>query len=56
MVGCGYAAEVNLLQPERCARASLDFWRTIELEAKAGSAGVAGAAATSKRGIDPGPD
>jgi pimeloyl-ACP methyl ester carboxylesterase len=27
--GCGHG--VNLLQPERCARASLDFWRAIEL-------------------------
>jgi pimeloyl-ACP methyl ester carboxylesterase len=27
----GYGHGVNLLQPERCARASLDFWRTIEL-------------------------
>lgn len=26
----GYGHGVNLLQPERCARASLDFWRTIE--------------------------
>ncbi len=29
----GYGHGVNLLQPERCARASLDFWRTIELAA-----------------------
>jgi len=27
----GYGHGVNLLQPERCARASLDFWRTIDL-------------------------
>jgi len=27
----GVGHGVNLLQPERCARASLDFWRTIEL-------------------------
>jgi len=27
----GYGHGVNLLQPERCARASLDFWRAIEL-------------------------
>jgi pimeloyl-ACP methyl ester carboxylesterase len=27
----GYGHGVNLLQPERCARASLDFWRTVEL-------------------------
>jgi pimeloyl-ACP methyl ester carboxylesterase len=27
----GYGHGVNLLQPGRCARASLDFWRTIEL-------------------------
>jgi pimeloyl-ACP methyl ester carboxylesterase len=26
----GYGHGVNLLQPERCARASLDFWRTLE--------------------------
>ena len=26
----GYGHGVNLLQPERCARASLDFWRTVE--------------------------
>jgi pimeloyl-ACP methyl ester carboxylesterase len=29
----GYGHGVNLLQPERCARASLDFWGTIELAA-----------------------
>ena len=29
----GYGHGVNLLQPERCARASLDFWRAIELPA-----------------------
>ncbi len=29
----GYGHGVNLLVPERCARASLDFWRTIELPA-----------------------
>jgi pimeloyl-ACP methyl ester carboxylesterase len=28
----GYGHGVNLLQPERCARASLDFWREIELD------------------------
>jgi len=27
----GYGHGVNLLEPERCARASLDFWRTVEL-------------------------
>jgi len=27
----GYGHGVNLLQPERCARASLDFWRGLEL-------------------------
>jgi pimeloyl-ACP methyl ester carboxylesterase len=27
----GYGHGVNLLVPERCARASLDFWRAIEL-------------------------
>jgi 3-oxoadipate enol-lactonase len=26
----GYGHGVNLLQPERCARAALDFWRTVE--------------------------
>jgi pimeloyl-ACP methyl ester carboxylesterase len=26
----GYGHGVNLLQPERCARASLDFWRALE--------------------------
>jgi len=26
----GFGHGVNLLQPERCARAALDFWRTIE--------------------------
>src|SRR5216683_643677 len=31
----GYGHGVNLLQPERCARASLDFWRTIELPTEA---------------------
>jgi len=51
--GCGHG--VNLLQPERCARASLDFWRTIDLPAEAGSAGDADAG-TSKRGTGPGPD
>jgi pimeloyl-ACP methyl ester carboxylesterase len=29
----GYGHGVNLLQPERCARASLDFWRALELPA-----------------------
>jgi 3-oxoadipate enol-lactonase len=27
----GYGHGINLLQPERCARASLDFWRALEL-------------------------
>ncbi len=31
----GFGHGVNLLQPERCARASLDFWRTIELPTEA---------------------
>ena len=26
----GYGHGVNLLQPERCARAALEFWRTAE--------------------------
>ena len=26
----GYGHGVNLLQPERCARAALEFWRTVE--------------------------
>jgi hypothetical protein len=26
----GYGHGVNLVQPERCARAALDFWREIE--------------------------
>jgi pimeloyl-ACP methyl ester carboxylesterase len=26
----GYGHGVNLLQPGRCARAALDFWRTLE--------------------------
>jgi pimeloyl-ACP methyl ester carboxylesterase len=26
----GYGHGVNLLQPERCARSALDFWRTVE--------------------------
>jgi 3-oxoadipate enol-lactonase len=26
----GYGHGINLLQPERCARAALDFWRTVE--------------------------
>ena len=30
----GYGHGVNLLQPERCARAGLDFWRTVEAEDK----------------------
>jgi len=30
----GYGHGVNLLQPERCARAALDFWRTVEAENK----------------------
>jgi hypothetical protein len=51
----GYGHGVNLLQPERCARASLDFRRTIELAAEAGSAGSVGAGST-KRGIGPGLD
>jgi 3-oxoadipate enol-lactonase len=28
----GYGHGVNLLQPERCARTALDFWRTVETE------------------------
>ena len=27
----GYGHGINLLQPERCARASLEFWRALEL-------------------------
>jgi len=30
----GYGHGVNLLQPERCSRAALDFWRTVEAEDK----------------------
>jgi len=30
----GYGHGVNLLQPERCARAALDFWRIVEAEDK----------------------
>jgi 3-oxoadipate enol-lactonase len=30
----GYGHGVNLLQPERCARAALDFWREVEASAK----------------------
>jgi pimeloyl-ACP methyl ester carboxylesterase len=30
----GYGHGVNLLQPERCAQAALDFWRTVEAEDK----------------------
>ena len=30
----GYGHGVNLLQPERCARAALDFWREVEAENK----------------------
>jgi pimeloyl-ACP methyl ester carboxylesterase len=30
----GYGHGVNLLQPERCARVALDFWRTAEAEDK----------------------
>src|SRR5436190_10584534 len=52
----GYGHGVNLLQPERCARASLDFWRTSELPAETGSAGGANAGTVSKRGNGPGPD
>src|SRR5215469_13644349 len=26
----GYGHGINLLQPERCARAALEFWRTVE--------------------------
>ena len=26
----GYGHGVNLLQPERCARTALDFWRAVE--------------------------
>ncbi len=28
----GYGHGVNLLQTERCSRAALDFWRTVEAE------------------------
>jgi pimeloyl-ACP methyl ester carboxylesterase len=28
----GYGHGVNLLQPERCARAALDFWRSVEAD------------------------
>jgi pimeloyl-ACP methyl ester carboxylesterase len=28
----GYGHGVNLLQPERCARAALDFWEMVEAE------------------------
>jgi pimeloyl-ACP methyl ester carboxylesterase len=31
--GCGHG--VNLLQPERCARTALDFWRAVETEKQA---------------------
>jgi 3-oxoadipate enol-lactonase len=31
----GYGHGVNLLQPERCARAALDFWRSVETERQA---------------------
>jgi 3-oxoadipate enol-lactonase len=31
----GYGHGVNLLQPERCARTSLEFWRTFEMEQQA---------------------
>ncbi len=30
----GYGHGVNLLQPERCARAALDFWRVVEADEK----------------------
>ena len=30
----GYGHGVNLLQPERCARSALDFWREVEAGAK----------------------
>ena len=30
----GYGHGINLLQPERCARAALDFWRDVEAEDK----------------------
>ena len=30
----GYGHGVNLLQPERCAQAALDFWRTVEADDK----------------------
>jgi pimeloyl-ACP methyl ester carboxylesterase len=30
----GYGHGVNLLEPERCARAALDFWRTVEADNK----------------------
>jgi 3-oxoadipate enol-lactonase len=31
----GYGHGVNLLQPERCAQTSLDFWRSVETEGQA---------------------
>jgi pimeloyl-ACP methyl ester carboxylesterase len=31
----GYGHGVNLLQPERCARTALEFWRTVEMEKQA---------------------
>jgi hypothetical protein len=30
----GYGHGVNLLQPERCALAALDFWRDVEADDK----------------------
>jgi pimeloyl-ACP methyl ester carboxylesterase len=30
----GYGHGINLLQPERCARSALDFWRTVEAGGK----------------------
>ena len=31
----GYGHGINLLQPERCARTALEFWRTVETEKQA---------------------
>jgi pimeloyl-ACP methyl ester carboxylesterase len=30
----GYGHGVNLLQPERCARTALEFWRAAEAESR----------------------
>jgi pimeloyl-ACP methyl ester carboxylesterase len=30
----GYGHGVNLLQPQRCARAALDFWREIDAQGR----------------------